>query len=95
VADFRVRATVEPIVAVIALARKLRTQTMAQMPILGELPDLPPPHRMWLRLKIAGTNRLQAQTRSVRKPNQSEPLQHDLWHKVDHQSDKCKLRCTG
>jgi hypothetical protein len=36
--------------ASIALARKLRTQTMAQIPTLGELPDSPPPHRMWLRL---------------------------------------------
>jgi hypothetical protein len=25
---------------------------MAQMPILGELPDSPPPHRMWLRLYL-------------------------------------------
>jgi hypothetical protein len=31
---------------------------MAQMPILGELPDSPPPHQMWLRLYIPHTSHL-------------------------------------
>ncbi len=35
---------------IIALVRKLRTQMIVQIPILGELPDSPSPHQMWLRL---------------------------------------------
>ncbi|MBD2459795.1 hypothetical protein H6G89_01945 [Oscillatoria sp. FACHB-1407] len=32
------------------MVRKLRTKVTAQILMLGKLPSLPPPHRMWLRL---------------------------------------------
>ena len=49
--------SVNPASAVyIALVRKLRTKTVAQIPILGGLPDSPPPHRMRLRRCLASND---------------------------------------